>query len=91
MDDTPDDGPTAEMEILRGDLAELIYEQARSHTRYRFADRIESVSELGDGVEVSFQSGARERYDVVVVAEGVGSTTRELVMPGDNACRSSAR
>ncbi|WP_231639149.1 tryptophan-rich sensory protein [Sphingomonas profundi] len=82
--DTGADGPTAEMEILRGDLARLLYESAREHATYRFGDSIARVEQAGDGATVTFASGTVERYDAVIVAEGVGSTTRELVFPGEN-------
>ncbi|MBE7199847.1 MAG: FAD-dependent monooxygenase [Parafilimonas terrae] len=78
------DGPTAEMEILRGDLARLIYEPAREGATFRFGDRIERIDDGADRAVVTFASGATESYDLVVVAEGVGSRTRELVFPGEN-------
>ena len=85
--DTGADGPTAEMEILRGDLARLLYEPAREHATYRFGDSIARVEQGDDGATVTFAGGAVERYDAVIVAEGVGSRTRELVFPGENVPR----
>ena len=81
------DGPTAEMEILRGDLARLLYEPAREHATYRFGDSIEGIEQDDDGATVTFAGGTSERYDLVIVAEGVGSRTRELVFPGENVPR----
>ncbi|RYY17214.1 MAG: FAD-binding monooxygenase [Alphaproteobacteria bacterium] len=81
------DGPTAEMEILRGDLARLLYEPASERATYRFGDSIVGVEQNHDGATVTFASGTVERYDLVVVAEGVGSRTRELVFPGENKPR----
>lgn len=78
------DGPTAEMEILRGDLARLLFEKARENANYRFGDAIASVAMADQVTEVSFASGRRDTFDLVVVAEGVGSPTRELVFPGEN-------
>ncbi|WP_295857150.1 FAD-dependent monooxygenase [uncultured Xylophilus sp.] len=87
-DDLAEDGPTAEMEILRGDLARLLYDAARDRVDYRFGDRVAAVDDDGTGVEVRFaQSGATERFDALVVAEGVGSPTRDLVFPGENEPR----
>lgn len=78
------DGPTAEMEILRGDLARLLYEPAQKHATYRFGDSIEALSEVGEMVSVTFQSGQTETFDAVVIAEGVGSATRDIIFPGEN-------
>lgn len=86
-DDTGADGPTAEMEILRGDLSRLLYEPARAHATYRFGDSIAGISQDDDGATVTFAGGGVERFDLVIVAEGVGSPTRELVFPGENRPR----
>lgn len=85
--DTGADGPTAEMEILRGDLARLLYEAAREHAAYRFGDSVARVEQDDGDVTVTFASGNTERYATVIVAEGVGSRTRELVFPGENEPR----
>ncbi len=81
------DGPTAEMEILRGDLARLLYEPAAANATYRFGDSVAAIEQNDDAVSVTFVSGVTERYDAVIVAEGVGSATRKLVFPGENAPR----
>ncbi|WJH38511.1 FAD-dependent monooxygenase (plasmid) [Aliirhizobium terrae] len=78
------DGPTAEMEILRGDLARILYEDTRQQAMFRFGDTIAAMDERADGVAVTFDSGATGNFDIVVIAEGVGSQTREMVFPGDN-------
>lgn len=81
------DGPTAEMEILRGDLARLLYDAARRRVGYRFDDRIERIDQDDAGARVTFAGGATEAFDLVVIAEGVGSATREQVFPGENDAR----
>ena len=83
-DELGSDGPTAEMEILRGDLARLLYEPASDRAKYRFGDHIDRVDEGVDSVSVVFASGEVEQYDAVIIAEGVGSSTRELVFPAEN-------
>ncbi|MBB3922592.1 2-polyprenyl-6-methoxyphenol hydroxylase-like FAD-dependent oxidoreductase [Xanthomonas arboricola] len=83
-DDIDGDGPTAELEILRGDLARLLYDAARQTAEYRFGDRIASIDDDGEAATVRFQSGRSDHFDAVIVAEGVGSATRELVFPGEN-------
>ncbi|VXC34937.1 TspO and MBR related proteins [Sphingomonas sp. 8AM] len=85
--DTGANGPTAEMEILRGDLARLLYDAARDHVRYRFGDHVTAIEDRADGAAVTFTGGATERFDAVIVAEGVGSATRELIFPGENRPR----
>lgn len=82
-----DEGPTAELEILRGDLASLLHERVKDDVELRFGDAIEAVADEGARAAVRFASGRSERFDAVVVAEGVGSSTRERVFPGENAPR----
>ncbi len=83
-DELEGDGPTAEMEILRGDLARLLYEPAQEGATFRFGDTIEHIDDNNERVCVTFASGKTESYDLVIVAEGVGSKTRELVFPDEN-------
>lgn len=82
--DMEGDGPTAEMEILRGDLARLLYGPAKQHAGYRFGDHVMAIDQDDNGASVTFASGRTERFDLVVVAEGVGSITRELAFPNEN-------
>ena len=86
-DSETDSGPTAELEIRRGDIARIIHDAVRERAACRFGDRIEGVEQDAAGVAVRFESGRQARYDMVVVAEGVGSHTRELVFPGENEPR----
>ena len=82
--DLDGDGPTAEMEILRGDLARLLHDPACKHATFRFDDAIAGIDHERDAAVVTFASGREERYDLVIVAEGVGSSTREMVFAGEN-------
>ncbi|MEV4279846.1 FAD-dependent oxidoreductase [Actinoplanes xinjiangensis] len=75
------DGPTAELEILRGDLAGVILGALPDSVTVRYGDQIEGVRDDGTSVEVTLMSGPAERYDLVVIAEGVRSRTRDLI-PG---------
>ncbi|GAB12587.1 putative oxidoreductase [Arthrobacter globiformis NBRC 12137] len=73
---------TAEVEILRGDLAELLVAATSDSTEYRFEDRITAVTPEGDGVLASFEHASAERFDLVVAADGIGSSTRRLLLSG---------
>ncbi|MBA8795728.1 2-polyprenyl-6-methoxyphenol hydroxylase-like FAD-dependent oxidoreductase [Friedmanniella endophytica] len=74
------DGLTAELEILRGDLATLVADTLPAEVRWLYGDRITAVRETADGVEVDLAGGGRESADLLVVAEGVRSSTRDLIM-----------
>jgi 2-polyprenyl-6-methoxyphenol hydroxylase-like FAD-dependent oxidoreductase len=87
VEDTGSEGPTAELEILRGDLARLLFDACSERVNFRFGDKITSIDDGEGSAAVSFESGGTETFDLVIVAEGAGSSTRELVFPGENEPR----
>lgn len=74
------DGATAELEILRGDLAALLVGRTVHDTDHRYGDRITGLrDDPATGVTVSFAHAPDERFDLVVAADGLRSSTRQLV------------
>lgn len=73
------DGYVAEIEILRGDLAQVLYDATHDDVEYVFGDRIAELAQDADGVDVTFASGGRRRVDLVVGADGLHSATRAMV------------
>ncbi|WP_439383277.1 FAD-dependent monooxygenase [Amycolatopsis lexingtonensis] len=67
---------SGEVEILRGDLARILYEHTKDDTEYVFGDRVTALTETADGVEVTFRHGAPRKFDLVVGADGVHSGVR---------------
>ncbi|GJG88896.1 FAD-binding monooxygenase [Gemmatimonadetes bacterium T265] len=80
------EGPIAELEILRGELGRVLIAQSRDRVAYRFGDSIAAVEDDGAHVQVRFQHGGEQTYDLVIAAEGIGSHTRHLVF-GDEVTR----
>jgi 2-polyprenyl-6-methoxyphenol hydroxylase-like FAD-dependent oxidoreductase len=69
-----------DVELPRGTLTTLLYGLTRnSAVRYRFDDSIAALEDDGGGVEVRFRSGERQRYDIVIGADGLHSNTRRQV------------
>ncbi|MCU7724676.1 FAD-dependent monooxygenase [Actinoplanes sp. KI2] len=66
-----------DLEVRRGDLARILCDAAPT-TEYLFGDRITAMAETADGVSVTFASGSRRRFDLVVGADGVHSGVRRL-------------
>ncbi|NKY85091.1 FAD-dependent monooxygenase [Nocardia veterana] len=73
------DGYISEIEILRGDLARVLYDDTRDQVEYRFGDRIAELAQDADGVDVTFAAGDRRRFDLVIGADGLHSALRALV------------
>ncbi|AWS43131.1 FAD-dependent monooxygenase [Streptosporangium sp. 'caverna'] len=67
-----------EIEILRGDLAALLYERTAERCEYVFGDSITSLTETAGGVHVTFEHGAPRTFDLVVGADGIHSNVRRL-------------
>lgn len=80
----PDGFTSGELEVLRGDLAEIFYEATRDQTEYIFDDSVAAIEGGADGVAVEFQRGGRRRFDLVVGADGLHSKIRSVVF-GDEA------
>ncbi|MEU2121128.1 FAD-dependent monooxygenase [Nocardia niwae] len=78
-DDDGGDGYISEIEILRGDLSQVLYDDTRDDVEYVFGDRIAELAQDADGVDVVFAGGDRRRFDLVVGADGLHSALRAMV------------
>ncbi|SCF31541.1 2-polyprenyl-6-methoxyphenol hydroxylase [Micromonospora purpureochromogenes] len=79
------EGIVADLEIQRGDLARLLYEETRSDVEYLFDDSIATLTEVPGGVRVDFERAAPRTFDLVVGADGVHSRTREAAFGPESA------
>lgn len=78
-EDDGGDGYISEIEILRGDMSQVLYDDTRDGVEYVFGDRIAELTQDPDGVDVVFAGGDRRRFDLVVGADGLHSTLRSMV------------
>ncbi|MGA6118427.1 FAD-dependent monooxygenase [Sphingobacterium sp. UDSM-2020] len=70
---------TAELEILRGDLAQIFFNATKENIPYIFGDHILALVEDKDKVNVTFKNGAPQSFDLVIAADGIRSSTRKLM------------
>ena len=80
----PDAFTSGELEILRGDLANVFYEATKNDTEYIFDDSITALREDAAGITVSFSRREPRCFDLVVGADGLHSNVRSLAF-GDEA------
>ncbi|MGO4425573.1 FAD-dependent monooxygenase, partial [Streptomyces sp. MCAF7] len=66
-----------DLEVRRGDLAASLYGKVRDDVEFLFNDSIDTLDQSGQGVDVTFHSGQRRTFDLVVGADGMHSHTRE--------------
>ncbi|MDR7152616.1 2-polyprenyl-6-methoxyphenol hydroxylase-like FAD-dependent oxidoreductase [Hydrogenophaga palleronii] len=68
--------------IMRPVLARILADATRaSGTQVRLGCTFTSIEQDADGVEVSFTDGSRQRYDLVIGADGLYSKVREAMFP----------
>lgn len=72
--DSPDD-----IEIPREDLTNILHNQLGPSVELRFGESIAELDADDSGVDVRLASGAAERYDLLVGADGMHSAVRRLV------------
>jgi 2-polyprenyl-6-methoxyphenol hydroxylase-like FAD-dependent oxidoreductase len=76
-----------DLELLRGDLVRTLYEATADDVEYRFGDSVASVNQDERGVVVDFDSGATDRFDVVIGADGLHSNVRRQVFGPETGFR----
>ncbi|MGH3167992.1 MAG: FAD-dependent monooxygenase [Trebonia sp.] len=67
-----------DVEILRGDLAEILYRATADDTEYIFGDSVTGLDQDHDGLHVTFEHAASRTFDLVIGADGVHSNIRRL-------------
>ena len=71
-------GEAGDVELLRDDLAQILYAATKDTINYIFGDSITSLSQHEQGVDVTFERGAPRTFDLVVGADGSHSNVRAL-------------
>jgi 2-polyprenyl-6-methoxyphenol hydroxylase-like FAD-dependent oxidoreductase len=71
-------------EIMRGDLARILYERTHTTVEYLFGNSITALTQGDDGVKVTFERSAPRTFDLVVGADGLHSNVRALTF-GDES------
>ncbi|GAB4018187.1 FAD-dependent monooxygenase [Spirosoma migulaei] len=78
---------TRELEILRGDLAKLLFDLTKDKVEYIFGTQIVQLTEGKTGVTVAFQNGIERQFDLVICADGIRSKTRTLLFGDEPTIR----
>ena len=78
---TPTGGPIAspDIELLRDDLIELLFDASQPTTEYMFDDSIAALQDDGNSVRVTFEGAAARSFDLLIGADGLHSNVRRLV------------
>jgi 2-polyprenyl-6-methoxyphenol hydroxylase-like FAD-dependent oxidoreductase len=71
-------GMVSQLEILRGDLADVLYQASAADADYRFGTRITELNDSGGAVRATLSDGTTVLADLVVGADGPHSSVRRL-------------
>jgi 2-polyprenyl-6-methoxyphenol hydroxylase-like FAD-dependent oxidoreductase len=58
----------------------LIYDSTKDRAKYVFGTSVKSFEEKDGGVEVRFEDGKTDRFDLLVGADGQGSRTHKRML-----------
>lgn len=76
------------VELPRYDLAAILFEAARDAAEFVFDDSIATLHQDEGGVDVTFEHAPPRRFDLVIGADGLHSSTRRLAFgPDDDRVR----
>ena len=75
------------VEVMRGQLAAILYEATRGDVQYLFEDSIQTIVQEPDGVAVTFARAPADRFDLVIGADGLHSIVRRLVFGPEDRFR----
>lgn len=73
-----------DVELLRDDLSKLLLDKVGSDVEIVYGDSIVALEHRDRGLEVTFHSGARRSFDLLVGADGIHSNVRALAF-GDES------
>lgn len=74
---------TSDFEILRGDFASILYEATKAGCDYRFGCYVSALQQSDEHVAVTFNDGSVELFELVVCADGIASSTRQMVLSAE--------
>jgi 2-polyprenyl-6-methoxyphenol hydroxylase-like FAD-dependent oxidoreductase len=73
------------MNILRGDVEAVLFEQVQDSTEIRFGTTVTTIDQDDAAVHATLSDGTVEQADLLIGADGLHSTTRALVFgPEEN-------
>jgi 2-polyprenyl-6-methoxyphenol hydroxylase-like FAD-dependent oxidoreductase len=72
------EGIVSEIEVLRGDLGQVLYDATVPATEYLFDDTACGLDQDDDGITVTFEKARPRRFGLVIGADGLNSAVRGL-------------
>lgn len=73
-----------DLEIMRGDLAKLLFDATQPEVEYLWGESVTSLVSGADGVRVTFEKAAPRTFDLVLGADGLHSNIRGLAFGAES-------
>jgi len=71
--------------FMRGDLEDTLYKKIEGKVPILFQTTITTITQNSNGVEVTFNNGRTEKFDLLVGADGARSNVRQIVFHNEKA------
>ncbi len=71
------------VQVMRDELQTVLYEHAKDYAEFRFGISAASINQTSGKVQVEFNDGNSEEFDLLIGADGLHSITRKLAFDED--------
>ncbi len=71
---------TSDFEILRGDFARVLFDATKDDCEYRMETYVTRLEDNDAGISATFANREVEEFELVICAEGMKSSTRNLIL-----------
>jgi 2-polyprenyl-6-methoxyphenol hydroxylase-like FAD-dependent oxidoreductase len=75
------------LHIPRGKIADILLDALNGEVKIEYGTTVSSITQDDSGAEAVLSNGVRERFDLVIGADGVNSVVRQLVFGPDTEFR----
>lgn len=65
------------VQIMRDDLEHVFYKHAQQYADFRFGNGVSAIEQTDEEVQVTFDDGSTEAFDLVIGADGLHSAVRQ--------------
>lgn len=67
------------LHVPRGEIEDILLDALDAEVKIEYGTTVSSITQDGSGAEAVLSNGVRERFDLVIGADGVNSVVRQLV------------
>lgn len=69
--------------LLRTDIIDVLYKKVKDNVDIRFATSIKEITQEKDTINITFDDGSIEEFDLLIAADGIYSNVRDLTYSND--------